>query len=653
MKKCETVALVGFPNAGKTTLFNELTGAHERTGNWHGVTVAAAAKKMKDLPFALVDLPGIYGETATSPEEKVTRDFIEREKDALFICAISANDITRGLAAAEKLIKTRKTLVVFTFYDEFSSRGGKLDLPRLKTALGTEVAAVNANDPADVRRLKKLLPRAAAAVAGGNADFAAAKKFIREAPVKKHPLDKILLSRYGAPAAFALLFAFVFYAAFGKYSPCTLLLELFGRLSELAVGGLERALSGAQPWLTSFLCDGLLSGAFAVLSFLPQLVTLFLFLTLLEESGVMARFAFMSDGLFEKIGLNGRAFFSLFAGFGCTAVAALSTRSLDDKTLHKKTVLMLPFISCSARLPIYLLVINSVFPFAKPLVLMAVYLGGAVLACLFSALYDRVCGKSSPPLLMEMPALRKVGAKKLAKVLHYYVKQFIIRVGSVIVGVTLVMWFLNSFSFSLAYADGGDSILSAAGKGLKYLFYPMGIDDWRISVAALGGIFAKEAVAGTLVMLFGGSVEGAFTPESALAFLAFASLYTPCLSALAAIRREVGLKGALFAAGVSFLAGLLAGYAVYFLASHVIALTAAALVAAACVLAGIFVKKDGGCKGCGKCDGGICCKEAAGPCKTSGRTRRALFRNAAGAAEKGRKSQRRARGAGRRGTCGR
>ena len=660
------IALIGFPNAGKTTLFNALTGADERTGNWHGVTVDAASRRLGDTE--IFDLPGIYGVYATSPEEKVTRNFINANPDALYVCVISAHDIPRGLDGAEKLLKSRRSVVVFTFYDEFLKQGGRLDLAGMEKALKKKVFALDSTDKRSVGAFARALlgitaygkntddlrnakiPEKTIDKNNGSArqsaqkpvhpinasakkdnvesarqsaqkpahpagafaekgeyfpDIAAAKNCFTPPIRKESAIDRILFHPLGAIAAFLLAVFFVFYTAFGTYSPGALLLALAETIFDGILAAAERALAGVPQWLASLLCDGVLKGAFSVLSFLPQLSVLFLSLTLLEESGLMARFAFMSDGFFEKLGLNGRAFFSLFSGYGCTAVAALSTRSMEDKNLQRKTVLLLPFITCSARLPAYLLVINAVFSFAKPIILILLYLGGLALACGVSAVLNKTIYRKKAYFIMEMPPLRTVGIKKLFKALLYYAKQFIIRVGGIILAVTIALWFFSNFSFTLEYVGGRENcMLYVLGRSLGVVFRPMGIVDWRVSVSLLSGIFAKEAVAGTLLMLCG-DVQGLFTPGQALAFLVFFSLYTPCLSALASIRREVGIRYALLSGVGMFAVALVAGYAAYFFSLHVAGCSAAVIAGCVVLLIAIFCRKKG-CSTCGKCNDKSC-----------------------------------------------
>lgn len=605
-------ALIGCPNAGKTTLFNALTGEHAKTGNWHGVTVEAKTARIKNSDCVLCDLPGIYGLYAYSPEEKASEDYIKQNPDSLFLSVVPAADLARGIKTTAALIERGlKTALVLTFYDEFAKRGGKLDLNALKAALGVPVLAVNGNSGADIKRLKAFIGEAA------NLPAAAVKpvinelsKFFTPPAFKESFIDKILLNKYASPLCFLLVTAAVFFLTFGKNSPGALLQGLVASAADGFAGYVKGALGGVLPEpVTALLCDGVLEGAGGVLCFLPQLALLYLFITLLEESGFMARIAFMFDGLFRKIGLNGRAVFSVFMGFGCTAVAALSTKALDNKNLQKKAALALPFVSCSARLPIYLVLINAFFTKNKVLVLLALYMGGLLLAALTSALLDKFIYKTDKTFIMELPDMRLVGAKKLLKVLLYYLKQFIMRVGGVIMLVMISLWFTKSFSFTMEYVglNVDRSILASLGKALKYLFYPMGVTDWRLGVSVISGLFAKEAIVGTLEILCPEGIAALMTPAQGLAFMVFCALYTPCLSALAAMKKEIGLKATAVSAAFTFVFALVSGYLTYFL-SLVIQLSyvkpALAVLAAIMVIAALIKKfMFGKCARCGACRG--------------------------------------------------
>lgn len=605
-------ALIGLPNAGKTTIFNALTGEHAKTGNWHGVTVDGRSAKIKGADTVLYDLPGVYSLAAFSPEEKVTESFVKNNRDCLFLSAVPAADLERGVKTTLALAaQGLKTALVLTFYDEFVKNGGKLDLAALEKKLGVPAIAINGNRKADIKRLK-------AFIAGG-ADFtprASATNFdlsdaFTPPEYREKFIDKILLNKYACGLCFVLAVAAVFFVTFGKNSLGAYLQTwvqfVMQYLAQLAEGALVGA--GCPAALSSFLSEGVIIGAGSVMSFIPQLLLMYFFLTVMEESGFMARIAFAFDGVFKKLGLNGRAVFSVFMGFGCTAIAELSTRALDNDALKKKTALALPFVSCSARLPVYLVVINSFFTKSKVLILLLVYFGGLCLSALTAALLGKYVYKEKQTFIMEMPDMRAVGIKKVAKALLYYAKQFIMKVGGVIMLVLAALWFLKSFSPSFGYVgdDVSASLLAAAGRIIKYLFYPMGVSDWRLGVSVISGLFAKEAIVGTLGLLCPEGIAALLTPAQALAFLAFTALYTPCLSAMSAMRKEIGLKAAVLSGLSTFAFALIVGYAVYFFAlltemayvKPVIYIIAALVLLAAAVKT--FTKNK--CAACGKCKG--------------------------------------------------
>lgn len=570
------VALLGSPNAGKTTIFNALTGQHAKTGNWHGVTVEERSAKIKNSDITLFDLPGIYTLNAFSPEEKVSENYVDKNPDSLFLSVVPAVDFLRGIKTTINLLaKGRKTALVLTFFDEFIKQGGKINLNKIKDILKIPVIAINGNNKKDVKKLEKFTKIAVNNTYEHTLDVKnlteSLLSSIYTAPIfKQNFLDKLLLNKYLCTISFFCVTALVFYLTFGENSLGGIFQNLISvgmRYFTIFVGDILYSVGASIP-VVKFVTDGLLGGVLGVLSFVPQLMILYLFLCFLEESGFMARIAFMFDDIFQKIGLNGRAVFSIFMGFGCTAIAELSTKSLDNKSLQKKTALALPFVSCSAKLPVYLVIINAFFAKSKVIVLFGIYLFGLVLAGITALILDKFVYKSKQTFIMELPPLRIVSVKKLSKTLLYYLKQFIIKVGSTIAVVITALWFLKSFSLSLVFIgdDIGASILGEFGKWLKYLFYPMGVTDWRISVSVLSGLFAKEAIVGTLELLCGSDASSLLTPAQAFAFLIFCMAYTPCLSALATLKKQVGLKLALICGVGTFIFALILGYVTYFFA---------------------------------------------------------------------------------------
>ena len=359
---------------------------------------------------------------------------------------------------------------------------------------------------------------------------------------------------------FVVLLAAVFYAAFGSFGPgaaCKGAIErLFAWLAELAAGGAE----GVGAHAAAEFLRALLGSAGMLLSFLPQIAVLQFSLSFLEESGFLSALAFQADGLLARVGLTGRAVFPLLMGFGCTAAAVFTTRGMENERVQRRVVCILPYISCSAKLPVYLAVCSSFFedPFAA---VAGVYAAGVLLA-LAAALVLRK--GEDDAFVFELARPQLPALLPLCKSLLFSLKQFIMKIATVVAAFLMAAWFLLSFSFSLHYVGAGSeaSMLAAVSRGLRFLFVPMGIDDWRIALAALSGLIAKENVAGMLSLFYGQQLSSAMSAPSAVAFLVFLLACTPCVSALAAARRAVGRRAWLYAAAQTGIAFLLS-YAVY------------------------------------------------------------------------------------------
>ena len=385
--------------------------------------------------------------------------------------------------------------------------------------------------------------------------------------LRSNRIDRILTGKYTAIPAFVGIMALVFYLTFGVIG---------SGLQDLLAAGIDRlttltdnALTAweVNPAVHSLVIDGIFTGVGSVLSFLPIIVTLFFFLSLLEDSGYMARVAFVMDKLLRKIGLSGRSIVPMLVGFGCTVPGVMASRTLPSARDRKMTILLTPFMSCSAKLPIYAFFTAAFFPKHGALVMIALYFGGIVIGILM-ALFMRgtLFQGEAVPFVMELPNYRMPGAKNVGHLLWDKAKDFLQRAFTVIFMATLVIWFLQTFDLHLNIAaDSKDSILALAAGSLAFLFAPMGFGDWRISTALITGFMAKESVVSTLSVLFGstGALQTVLTPLSAASLLVFCLLYTPCVAAIASIRRELGGKWAVFVVVGQCVIAWIAAFVVY------------------------------------------------------------------------------------------
>lgn len=383
-------------------------------------------------------------------------------------------------------------------------------------------------------------------------------------------IDKFLTGKYTAIPAFIGIMAFIFWMTFGVIGLwLSDLMELgIGQLTELC----DRLLTsyGLNSVVHSLVIDGIFAGVGSVLSFLPTIVVLFFFLSILEDSGYMARVAFVMDKLLRKIGLSGRSFVPMLIGFGCSVPAIMATRTLPSDRDRKMTIMLTPFMSCSAKLPIYALFTSAFFPDHAALVMIGLYFGGIVVAVLFALLLKGTAFRGEPvPFVMELPNYRMPTPKNVCKLIYDKANDFVTRAFTVIFVASIIIWFLQTFDMRLNVVDDSSkSLLAMLGGFIAPIFAPLGFGDWRISTSLITGFMAKESVVSTLTVLLGGSTAllgSLFTIKSAVAFLIFTLLYTPCVAAIAAVKRELGGK---WAAGICVIQCVVA-WVVSFLAALV------------------------------------------------------------------------------------
>ena len=633
-------ALAGNQNCGKTTLFNQLTGANQHVGNFPGVTVDRKDGAIRGHENTLVtDLPGIYSMSPYSSEELVTRRFVLEEHPKGIINIVDATNIERNLYLTMQLMELDVPMVLaLNMMDEVRENGGSVRVNEMEAMLGIPVVPISAAKNEGIAELIDHAVHVAkhrespgrmdfcdadeqggavhrclhaimsliedhAAKAGIPVRFAASKlaegdslvlerlgldqneketlehiicqmekesgldraaaiadmrfSFIQKVCAatvvkpresREHArsmrIDRILTGKYTALPAFAAIMALVFWLTFNVVGAflADLLDWGIGWLTDLA--DYAMAAGGVNPVLHSLVIDGIFNGVGSVLGFLPIIVTLFFFLSMLEDSGYMARVAFVMDKLLRKVGLSGRSVVPMLIGFGCTVPGVMASRTLPSERDRKMTILLTPFMSCSAKLPIYAFFAEAFFPRHAALVMIGLYFAGILAGILVALLLRGTAFRGEAvPFVMELPNYRMPGAKNVGRLLWDKAKDFLQRAFTVIFIATIVIWFLQTFDLRLnIVADSKDSILAVVAGWIAPVFAPLGFGDWRISTALITGFMAKESVVSTLSVLFGSTaaLTALLTPLSAMSLLVFCLLYTPCVAAVAAVKRELG-----------------------------------------------------------------------------------------------------------------
>lgn len=637
-----TYALVGNQNCGKTTLFNQLTGAKQHVGNFPGVTVDRKSGAIRGYPNTEVtDLPGIYSMSPFSSEEIVSRNFVLQDKPTAIINIVDATNIERNLYLSMQLLEMGIPMVIaLNMMDELVGNRGSIDVNTMEAMLGVPIIPISAAKNEGVDELIRHAVHVAkqqepplkqdfcdkddhggavhrcihavihliedhAALAGLPVRFAATKAIEGDAlilqqlqldrneqemlehivrqmetergldrsaaiadmrfdfierlcaqtvirpqeskeRIRSEKIDRILTGRYTAIPCFIGIMVLVFYLTFNVIGGgLQKLLELgIDRLSALTDTALTQL--HVNPVIHSLVIDGIFTGVGSVLSFLPIIVTLFFFLSLMEDSGYIARVAFVMDKLLRRIGLSGKSIVPMLIGFGCTVPAVMATRTLTSERDRKMTILLTPFMSCTAKLPIYSFFVSVFFPGKGGLIMSGLYLLGILVGIGAAFLYKDTLFRGEPiPFVMELPNYRLPSVKNVAQLLWEKAKDFLQRAFSVILIATVVVWFLQSFDLQLNMAtDSADSILARISGILVPLFAPLDLGDWRICTALISGFMAKESVVSTLEVLFGGTIGSILSPLSAGSLLVFSLLYTPCVAAVASVRRELGGKWA-------------------------------------------------------------------------------------------------------------
>lgn len=643
------VNLVGNPNTGKTTLFNTLTSSHEHVGNWHGVTVEEKVKKYKykDEEINIVDLPGIYSLTSLSYEEEVACNYILNHKDRLIVNICDANNLQRNLYLTLGLMELGCRIILVI--NQIDKRPiCKINFLELEKILNLRVVYVNADNKKSAEKINQAIIEESKKidqkkyflpyinelnfkdinkfVSKDTSDFYKIKILEDDEKVKKmfnisksfnqidtvasarykyideiinktcskrqkvygaSKLDKVLLNRFLAFPIFICLIALAFYITFFSLGAflsdgLTILLEDF---IEKPLISFLIDIFGTNSWVVGLFQEAIIGGVGSILTFLPQVALLFFFLSLLEDSGYLSRVAFVFEDILGKVGLSGKSVYTLLMGFGCSTTAVLTARNMDDKNSKIKTGLLTPYMSCSAKFPIYAVLGGAFFGANNIWVIIGIYFIGVAVAILMSYIFEKTFLPSKKQsFILEFPPYRMMSVKRTFSLLWLNVKLFIIRVGTLIVAMNVIVWILSNFSFSFHYIANGEgiSMLESLGKVLSPIFIPLGFNSWGLVSALIAGLVAKEVIVSSIAM-FNGINESTTSilgqsltnPNSAvyfvsgasvLSYLVFCLLYFPCIATTSVLIKEIGKKWTIIGIVLEFIVAYIVSMFVYSIA---------------------------------------------------------------------------------------
>lgn len=685
------VNLVGNPNTGKTTLFNSLTSSHEHVGNWHGVTVEEKSKcyKFKNEEINIVDLPGIYSMTSLSYEEKVACDYILKHKDRLIVNICDASNLQRNLYLTLGLMELGCHIILAV--NQIDKRPiCKINFSELERLLNLRVVYINADNKKSVEKLNDAILEESKKFNNTYYNLPYIKKFNfndinkivpndtitfykikileddeeikKKFNIKKSfsqvdkvateryryideiikntcgekqriygasKLDKILLNRYLALPIFICLIAISFYLTFFSLGAwlsdgLTFLLDKF--VGQPLIDFLINVF-GSDSWIIGLFQNAIIGGVGSILTFLPQVALLFFFLSLLEDSGYLSRVAFVFEDILGKVGLSGKSVYTLLMGFGCSTTAVLTARNMDDKNSKIKTGLLTPYMSCSAKFPIYAVLGGAFFGANNIWVIIGIYFLGVAVAILMSYIFEKTFLPSKKQsFILEFPPYRMMSFKRTFSLLWINVKLFVARVGTLIVAMNVIVWILSNFSFTFQYIvnTGGKSMLESLGKIFAPLFIPLGFNSWGLVSALIAGLVAKEVIVSSIAM-FNGNGELSISAlgqslmdsssavyfvsdASVLSYLVFCLLYFPCLATTSVLIKEIGRKWTVIGVLLEFLVAYVVSMLVYFFALicqiygvwKIILLVFATMIILFSIR--IIYKRIKNKKGCGKCE---------------------------------------------------